>query len=511
MKASRDWWRRERGGGLLRGLLESLPWRKGTHKPEIIIADSAHAAYVKAAHYYGLRMVVVPVDERTGYRLTAAAVRRKITANTAIVVVSAPSYPHGVCDDIEGIGKLAASWGIACHVDACLGGFILPFARDAGFKRPGFTFSMPGLTSMSIDTHKYGLAHKGTSVVLYRSKEIRKHQFTSITDWSGGLYISPTMAGSRSGAVIAAAWASLLSMGREGFVGQARHLLSLSEHLARRIESDCKDLELLGWPDSTVVAWGSTDGKRVDIYKVNDAMTKRGWHLSALQRPPGLHMCLTAAHSRETVDQLVADLMDCCEEVRKGAREGDEEGMAPMYGMAASLPDRNIVGDVLVAFQEASRGCWARAVFFFFDENIWSRLCCFLKQVALHHLHPRDAVKFLLASLIGGAPSLLLCTFHFATGSVYDSIKNECNLDQLIEPEFPAFFLTGQPELEGGRPCDDFGAAASHGEWRSGGAARPRERARARRAPVPVTKSGLGIFGFLGPTKRGGRSFLVPE
>ena len=103
-------------------------------------------------------------------------------------------------------------------------------------------------------------------------------------------------------------------------------------------------------------------------------------------------------------------------------------------------------------------------------------------------------MKFLLASLIGGAPSLLL-SFHFASGSVYDSIKNECNLDQLIdqliEPEFPAFFLTGQPELEGGRPCDDFGAAASHGEWRSGGAARPRERARARRAPVPVTKSGL--------------------
>ena len=115
-------------------------------------------------------------------------------------------------------------------------------------------------------------------------------------------------------------------------------------------------------------------------------------------------------------------------------------------------------------------------------------------------------MKFLLASLIGGAPSLLGVpapfTFHFATGSVYDSIKNECNLDQLIdqliEPEFPAFFFAGQPELEGGRPCDDFGAAASHGEWRSGGAARPRERARARRAPVPVTKSGLGTLFFFG-------------
>uniref|UniRef100_A0A7S2X2M3 sphinganine-1-phosphate aldolase n=1 Tax=Chloropicon primus TaxID=1764295 RepID=A0A7S2X2M3_9CHLO len=295
MKASRDWWLARNGLGIVRNVMKALPWRKGTVKPEIIMADSAHAAYIKAASYYGLKMVVIPVGEKTGYRLTASAVRRRITSNTAIVVVSAPSYPHGVCDDIEGIGKLAAAYGIACHVDACLGGFVLPFAEEAGFARPKFDFGMPGLTSMSIDTHKYGLAHKGTSVVLYRCKEIRKHQFTSITDWSGGLYISPTMAGSRSGAVIAAAWASLLAIGREGFISQAKHLLGLAEHLAHRIDSECAHLQLLGQPDSSVVAWGAVDRTQVDIYKVNGTSLSFFLSLALSPRPHLLSfaLCLT--------------------------------------------------------------------------------------------------------------------------------------------------------------------------------------------------------------------------
>ena len=353
MKASRDWWLNANGYGLFRNLLKALPWMKNSSKPEIIMADSAHAAYVKAAEYYNLRMVIVHVDESTDFRLTASAVRRRITANTAIVIASAPSYPHGVCDDIDGIQKLAAKYGIACHVDACLGGFVLPFAKEAGYDRPGFHFGMKGITSMSIDTHKYGLAHKGTSVVLYRDKDIRKYQFTKITDWSGGLYISPTMAGSRSGAVIAAAWSSLLAIGRDGFVKQTKQLLSLAELLASRIEGECHHLKLLGQPDSTVVAWGAKNRKELDIFKVNDAMSKKGWHLSALQHPPGLHMCITPAHSQSMMDKLAEDLKVACEEVLDGDNDG-EEGSAPIYGMAESLPDRNIVGDVLVAFQEAN-------------------------------------------------------------------------------------------------------------------------------------------------------------
>ena len=165
------------------------------------------------------------------------------------------------------------------------------------------------LSLKSVDTHKYGLAHKGTSIVLYRNKDIRKHQFTKITDWSGGLYISPTMAGSRSGAVIAAAWASLLAVGKEGFVTQCRKLLGLAERLAQGIKG-IKEIKLLGKPDSSVVAWAAEDPKSLDIFKVNDAMSKRGWHLSALQRPAGLHMCITPAHSKEMIDKLVVDLQD---------------------------------------------------------------------------------------------------------------------------------------------------------------------------------------------------------
>ena len=137
------------------------------------------------------------------------------------------------------------------------------------------------------------MAHKGTSVVLYRDKDIRKHQFTKVTDWSGGVYISPTMAGSRSGGVIAAGWASILSIGHDGFVEQARRLLSLAELLASRIEKECASLKLLGKPDSSLVAWGALNRKDLDIFKLNDAMSKKGWHLSALQHPPGLHMCIT--------------------------------------------------------------------------------------------------------------------------------------------------------------------------------------------------------------------------
>jgi sphinganine-1-phosphate aldolase len=363
MKASRDWWldnRRASYGSVLTNLWRSLPWMKNTCKPEIIMANSAHAAYFKAAEYYNLRKVIIKVGEETDFRLTAAAVRKRITSNTAIIVVSSPTYPHGVVDDIVGIGKVGAKRGITVHVDACLGGYVLAFAEEAGFDRPKFHFGMDGITSMSVDTHKYGMAHKGTSVVLYRNKDIRKYQFTKVTDWSGGVYISPTMAGSRSGGVIAAGWASILSIGHDGFVEQARRLLSLAELLASRIEKECVSLKLLGQPDSSLVAWGALNRKDLDIFKLNDAMSKKGWHLSALQHPPGLHMCITPAHSEKIINSLVDDLKETCEEMLQGgsgSNSDGEEGMAPMYGMAESLPDRNIVGDVLVAFQEANLDC----------------------------------------------------------------------------------------------------------------------------------------------------------
>ena len=356
MLASRNWWldRQANAKGAALWLQRHLPWRPtATLAPEMIVADSAHAAYVKAAEYFGLRMVVVPCGHRQGFKLSASAVRSRITSRTAIVVVSAPTYPHGTCDEIEAIGALCGPRGICVHVDACLGGYVIPFAEEAGFSHvPKIHFGMPGLTSMSVDTHKYGLAHKGTSVVLYRTKELRKYQFTRVTEWTGGLYISPTMAGSRSGAVIAAAWASLLTVGREGFVAQTKHLLTLAKRLEDGIRA-IPSLQVLGKPEAALVSWAVKDPRTLDIYKVNDAMTKRGYHLASLQRPAGLHMCISPAHTLEMIEGLLVDLAECIAEVKKGPKD-DKDGMAPIYGMAESLPDRNIIGDVLVAFQEAT-------------------------------------------------------------------------------------------------------------------------------------------------------------
>ena len=192
--------------------------QRGVTQPELIAATSAHAAVHKACAYFGIRLVPVPV-EAGSYRMDVGAARRAVTPNTIMLYASAPGFPHGVVDDVPALAAVARAAGAALHVDACLGGFVLPFAAAAGAGGPAgaprrplprFDFSVPGVTSMSADTHKFGLAHKGSSVLLYANAELRRYQYTAVTDWSGGLYISPSAAGSRPGGIIAQTWASLM-------------------------------------------------------------------------------------------------------------------------------------------------------------------------------------------------------------------------------------------------------------------------------------------------------------
>ncbi|KAK9822584.1 hypothetical protein WJX74_007398 [Apatococcus lobatus] len=320
--------------------------KKGIKHPEMIIAVSAHAAFFKAAEYFKVKLVVVPVGK--DHRMSASSVKRAITRNTILVVASSPGFPHGVMDPVEDIAKVTRRYGVCLHSDACLGGFVLPFARKLGHPIPPFDFSVPGVTSMSIDTHKFGMAHKGTSVVLYSSRDIRKHQFTQITEWSGGLYISPGFAGSRSGALIATAWASLVHMGEEGYLRVTQEMLAAAKKFQRGV-ANIQGLRVVGQPEMCVVAFESTH-RSVDIYKVNDLMTQRGWHLNALQFPAAVHICFTARHVN-VVDQLLKDLQECTERVRKDPK-CVKDGMAPMYGMAAVMPDRRMIGDFLTMYQE---------------------------------------------------------------------------------------------------------------------------------------------------------------
>jgi sphinganine-1-phosphate aldolase len=184
--------------------------------PEVVLPTTAHPALIKSAHYLGVKVVLVPPGP--DFRADVAAMERAITPQTLFLVGSAPAYPHGVVDRITELSDLALSRSLPLHVDACVGGFLLPFVRKLGFPVPPFDFAVPGVTSMSADLHKYGFAAKGASTVMYRTAALRRHQFYVYSGWPGGLFGSATVLGTRPGGAIAAAWASLTALGHEGYL-----------------------------------------------------------------------------------------------------------------------------------------------------------------------------------------------------------------------------------------------------------------------------------------------------
>ncbi len=313
---------------------------RGIKHPQMVVPTSAHAAFDKASRYFGIEMVKVPVGP--DYRADVAATKKAISRNTVVVVGSAPSFPHGVVDPIEELSELARTRGIGFHTDACLGGFVLPWATELGYPVPRFDFRVAGVTSMSADTHKYGYAAKGTSVVLYRSPQLRRHQWYTTTDWPGGLYLSPTFAGSRPGALSAACWAAMLSIGASGYREATRKILETAATVRAGVDA-IPGLQVLGEP-LWVIAFASEDG--LDIYRVMDRLTKRQWNLNGLHRPACVHLCVTLRHTQPGVaERFLKDLREAVEHVR--SQPATEGGMAPIYGLAGTLPVRGAISDVL--------------------------------------------------------------------------------------------------------------------------------------------------------------------
>ncbi len=316
--------------------------RRGISRPEIVAPVTAHAAFDKAARFFDMPLVRVPVDD--GYRADLSALAGAVTERTAVVVGSAPTFPHGVIDPIPQIAELAAERGACCHVDACLGGFILPWAERLGYPVPPFDFRLPGVTSMSADTHKYGYAAKGSSVVLYRGKELRQFQYYTLADWPGGLYLSPTFAGSRPGALSATCWAAMLSLGEAGYTEAARRILETGARIRGEV-AEIPGLRVLGDP-LWVIAFAAADD--LDIFQVTENMSRRGWSLNGLQRPAAVHIAVTLRHTQPGVaDRFLADLKEAVDEVR--ANPGLRTGLAPVYGMAGTLPD-DVVRGLLGAY-----------------------------------------------------------------------------------------------------------------------------------------------------------------
>ncbi|UCG56475.1 MAG: aminotransferase class V-fold PLP-dependent enzyme [Phycisphaerales bacterium] len=312
---------------------------RGIRKPEMIVPSTAHAAFDKAAQYFNIKIIRVPVDHR--FRADVDETRRAITKNTIVIVGSAPSFPHGIIDPIEQLSELARQRSIGFHTDACLGGFVLPWARKLGYDIPPFDFALPGVTSISADTHKYGYAPKGTSVVLYRGSDLRRYQYFKVADWPGGLYFSPTLAGSRPGALSAACWASMVAVGQHGYMQAVQRIIQTASAIKKEIER-MPDLHVLGEP-LWVIAFGS---ETLDVYRVMDCMTAKHWSLNGLHKPACLHLCVTLRHTQPGApERFIHDLKEAVEYVK--ANPQTEGGMAPVYGMAATLPVRSVIEDLL--------------------------------------------------------------------------------------------------------------------------------------------------------------------
>ena len=313
---------------------------KGILFPEIVAPITVHAAFEKAANYFGIRLIHVDVDLETG-KADLIQMRRLITGNTVALVGSAPCYSLGIMDDIPAISALAQEYGIGCHVDCCLGSFIIPFMRDL-YDLPLFDFAVPGVTSISCDPHKYGFAPKGISVIMYNSATLRQYQYFVSAEWTGGIYATPTLLGSRSGAIVAATWAALLAFGKDGYRDAALRIYESVTLVVHGIKS-IPELFVYGKPASSVVALGS---RNLNIYAINDVMSRHGWHLNALQNPPAVHIACTMLTTTRTITMLLHDLADSVEEIKSHPLTSLNSGTAGIYGTSAALPDKSIIEDV---------------------------------------------------------------------------------------------------------------------------------------------------------------------
>ncbi|KAK3073066.1 Dihydrosphingosine phosphate lyase, partial [Teratosphaeriaceae sp. CCFEE 6253] len=328
---------------------------RGVREPEMILPETAHTAFRKAGAYFGIRVHLVPCPAPT-HRVHTPSVARLINSNTILLVGSAPNFPHGIIDDIPALSRLAVRHRIPLHVDCCLGSLLMPFLPLAGFPAPDFDFRVPGVTSISVDTHKYGFAPKGNSVVLYRSKQLRAYQYYVCPDWSGGVYASPGLAGSRPGALIAGCWASLMRVGSDGYTETCLKIVGARQRIEEAVRGNPvlkAELSVIGKPLVSVVAFRAAEASAVDIYDLADGMSARGWHLNALQDPPAMHVAVTlpiVAAVEDLIRDLEAVVVECRAKAGVEGKKKKKGDAAALYGVAGALPDKRIVRELAGGF-----------------------------------------------------------------------------------------------------------------------------------------------------------------
>lgn len=325
VKTARDWFRVQ---------------RPEVAVPEMIVPITAHAAFHKAGHYLGVKVVTTPVDPKT-YQADVAAVKAAMNGNTMLLVASACSYAHGVIDPVTGIAALAKAAGVLCHVDGCMGGFLLPYFRRLGQAVPDFDFRVPGVTSMSMDFHKYGLCPKGASVVLYKDEALRKFQIYACSEWTGYTMINTTIQSSKSGGPLAAAWSVLQFIGEAGYLKIADELRRSRDELVAGV-NQIPGLYVMGAPQMSLLAFTSDE---LSAFALADELQERGWRVQAqLGHGPSkenIHLTIAPSNTKWTADFLAA-LRAAVEAVRKAG--GGPKPPKELAGMLAAQLEADTSG-----------------------------------------------------------------------------------------------------------------------------------------------------------------------
>ena len=325
---------------------EQASRERGVTKPNVVIPATAHVALDKGAHWLGIEMRHAPLG--ADHLVDLAKMEELIDENTIALVGSAGNYAHGLIDPITEIGQLALKHGIGLHVDGCLGGFILPWIEANGIDVTPWDFRVPGVTSISADTHKYAYALKGTSTLLYLTKTLRSYQYFTYPDWPGGLYLSPGFAGSRSGGLIASSWASMLLMGKQGYRDAARDIYDAAQKIVVGIRKDIPGLQVVGDP-LFLVAFTSD---QLDVYLINDELKRRGWRMNALQMPPGLHFCITRPNTADgVIEKYLEDLKASVAYAKENIGTPAQSGA--MYGFGGTPKGNATLAFVMSGYLDA--------------------------------------------------------------------------------------------------------------------------------------------------------------
>ena len=318
-------------GSILHAVLayrEHAAATRGTTRPNFVKPETGHPAFDKACHLLGVEMRIAPIDPMSA-QVDVAALHALIDDQTIAIMGSASNYGYGTIDPIAELGRVALDHGVGLHVDGCLGGFILPFGEQLGYDIPAFDFRVPGVTTVSADTHKYGYGLKGTSLLLFRERALRDSQYFFQTNWTGGKYCSPGIDGSRSSGLLAATWAGMVATGRVGYLRYAKEIFETAGAMQEAVRSH-PELRMIGSP-TYLFAFTSDE---FDIYHVNDYLRTCGWRMNGLQYPNAIHMAVTRPQTQPgVVDAWVGDLAAAVEYAKVNAHERAKGGA--IYGGVA--------------------------------------------------------------------------------------------------------------------------------------------------------------------------------